>query len=303
MAIIGRDKLLAASYGWHTAFNDQLSKASPKYEKISMVVPSDNPVEVYRWLNSVPQMEKWLGDRKIAKLAAEGMQIANEDWANGVELERDDLRDDKLGMVETRVRQCADTGPATINKAVFSLLDGAFSAAGGLTWDGQYLIDTDHTGSTEHGQGSQSNHGTAVLNEANFENALVQMMALKSDRSEQLDVFPKILVTGVTGATWKAARHLLQSDMNEAGTGKNLNENLVEHVWSQYITGPKWFLIDPRIPPIIVQIRQQAEFRAPVTDFDDFYAFMRKTLYYGADMTFGTGPAFWQGIFGSTGAG
>jgi phage major head subunit gpT-like protein len=302
MAIIGRDKLLAASYGWHTAFNDQLKKVTPKYEKIAMVVPSDNAVEAYRWLNSVPQMEKWVGDRKISKLAAEGMQIANEDWANGVELERDDLRDDKLGMVESRVRQCADAGPAAIDKAVFSRLDGAFTAAGGLTFDGQYLVDSDHTASSEHGQVSQSNLGTAALSEASFENALVQMMGLKSDRSELLDVFPKILVTGVTGATWKAARELLQSDMNAAGTGKNLNEGIVEHVWSQYVTGTHWFLIDPRIPPIIVQIRQAAEFRAPITDFDDFYAFMRKTLFDGADMTFGTGPGFWQGLFGSTGA-
>jgi phage major head subunit gpT-like protein len=301
MAIIGRDKLLAASYGWHTAFNDQLTKVAPKYEKIAMVVPSDNAVELYRWLNSVPQMEKWLGDRKIAKLAAEGMQITNEDYANGVELDRDDLRDDKLGMVEKRVRQCADAGPAAIDRAVFTRLDNSFTAAGGLTWDGQYIVDTDHVASSQHGQTSQSNHGTAALAEASFENALVAMMGLKSDTSELLDVFPKILVTGVTGTVWKAARNLLQSDMNAAGSGKNLNEGIVEHVWSQYITGNHWFLIDPRLPPIIVQIRQQAEFRAPVTDFDDFYAFMRKTLYYGADMTFGTGPAFWQGIYGSDG--
>lgn len=301
MAIIGRDKLIAASYGWHTSFNDQIQKAQPKYEKISMVVPSDNPIEIYRWLNSVPQMEKWLGDRKIAKLAAEGMQIANEDWANGVELDRDDLRDDKLGMVEKRVRQCADAGPAAIDKAVFTMLNNSFTASGGLTWDGQYLVDTDHTASTEHGQTSQSNKMTAGLSESSFEDALVQMMSLKSDRAELIDVFPRVLVTGVTGAVWKAARHLLQSDMNAAGTGKNLNENLVEHVWSQHITGNKWFLIDPRLPPIIVQIRQAAEFRTPVTDFDDFYAFMRKTLYYGADMTFGVGPAFWQGILGSDG--
>lgn len=301
MAIIGRDKLIAASYGWHTAFNDQISKIQPKYEKVAMVVPSDNPVEIYRWLNSVPQMEKWLGDRKIAKLAAEGMQIQNEDFANGVELDRDDLRDDKLGMVERRVRQCADAGPAAIDKAVFTLLNNAFTAAGGLTWDGQYLIDTDHTASTEEGQGSQSNKTTAGLSESSFEDALVQMMSLKNDRLELIDVFPKVLVTGVTGGVWKTARNLLQSDMNAAGTGKNLNAGIVEHVWSQYITGNKWFLIDPRLPPIIVQIRQQAEFRAPVSDFDDFYAFMRKTLYYGADMTFGVGPAFWQGILGSDG--
>jgi phage major head subunit gpT-like protein len=301
MAIIGRDKLLAASYGWHTSFNDALTKVQPKYEKIAMVVPSDNAVELYRWLNSVPQMEKWLGDRKIAKLAAEGMQITNEDYANGVELDRDDLRDDKLGMVEKRVRQCAEAGPAAIDRAVFTRLNNAFTAAGGTTWDGQYIIDTDHVASSGEGQTSQSNHGTAALAEASFENALVAMMNLKSDQGELLDVFPNVLVTGVTGTVWKAARNLLQSDMNAAGTGKNLNEGIVTHLWSQYITGNKWFLIDSRLAPIIVQIRQQAEFRAPVTDFDDFYAFMRKTLYYGADMTFGTGPAFWQGIYGSDG--
>lgn len=299
--IIGRDKLLAASYGWHTTFNDALAKASPNYEKISMVVPSDNPVEVYRWLNSVPLMRKWIGDRVIDKLSAEGFQILNEDYANGVEVERDDLRDDKLGLVEKRVRQCALAGPQAIDKAVFTLLNNSFAGTSGLAYDGQYLIDTDHTASTETGQTSQSNKGTAALAEASFENALVAMMALTNDRGVALDSMPKILVTGITGTVWKTARQLLQSDMNAAGTGKNLNEGIVQHIWSPYITGNKWFLINPDVPPIIVQIRQQAELRVPVQDFNDLMAFMRKTLYYGADMSFGVGYGMWQGIWGSDG--
>ncbi len=300
MNLIGRDKLLAASYGWHTIFNNRLAEAPKLYEQISMVVPSDSPIEVYRWLNSVPAMRKWVGDRVIHKLSAEGFQIANEDYANGVEIERDDLRDDKLGMVEQRVRQCADAGPAAINKAVFTLLNAAMTTT---AWDNQYLVDTDHTASSESGATSQSNKGTAVLSETSFNAALAAFLALQGDNGEALELMPKYLVTGIDATTWQTAREILRSDMNAAGTATNLNQGIVQHIVSQHITGPKWFLIaDPaQAPAVIVQIRQQAVLRTPVTDFDDFYAFLRKTLYYGADMTFGVGPGMWQGIYGSTG--
>ena len=300
MALISKDKLISAYVGWNTVFNDALTKAAANWKVVAMETRSDNPVEEYKWLNQVPQMRKWAGDRVIEKLSAEGIKITSYDWANGVEVERDDLRDDKLGMVEKRVRACATAGVDAINREVFTTLNNGFTALGGKTYDGQFLIDTDHTASTEGGQASQSNHGTAVLSETSLPAAIQQMMGIKDDKGQFLNIFPTKLLTGI--ALWATARRLLVAD--EATDGStNLNKGIVEHVVSPYITGNKWFLVDDRsgLLPIIVQMRQDAEFRAPVDDMNTFAAFIRKTLYFGADMTFGIGLGLWQTIYGSDG--
>jgi phage major head subunit gpT-like protein len=301
MAIINREKLVSAYVGWHTSFNDQLSTAPAQWKEVAMETRSDNAIEEYKWINQVPEMRKWVGDRVIDKLSAEGVTIKSEDWANGVEVERDDLRDDKLGLVERRIRQLALKGVDAINREVFTRLNNAFTIAGGTTYDGQFLIDTDHAASTEGGQTSQSNKGTAALENESLEAGMAAMMNLKDPNGNALTVFPKVLITGP--ALWSKVRSILEPT-SLANGATNINNGLLRWVMSPYITGNKWFLLDDSIgiTPIIVQIRQDPEFRAPVQDFDDFMAFMRKTLYFGADMTFGTGLGLWQGIYGSDGS-
>lgn len=306
-SLLNRDKLVNAYIGFHTTFNDALANASPLYPNAAMEVSSDNPVEEYKWLNQVPEMKRWIGDRQIEKLSAEAYQIRNEDFANGIELERDDFRDDKLGLVQLRIRQVALKGPAAIDRAVMGMLNGAFD---GLfegrtykTYDGQYLCDTDHVAATvDDSVGNQSNKGTAALAEAAFEDAYVEMTKFKDKNGEPLDVKPGVLITGP--ALWKTARKIVQQTTKATGE-QNLNKSLVDYVMSPRITGNKWFLVDNSqgVMPVIVQVRQAPEFRAPVTSFDDFAAFLRKTLYFGADMTFGVGLGLWQCIWGSTGAG
>lgn len=299
--IVNRESLLAVSISWQTVFNDRLKQRELPYSDVALVVPSNSRSELHKWLNSVPRMRKWVGDRVIDKLSAEGTEIVNEDYANGVTVERDDIEDDKTGMVAARVRQCADAWPWLLNELVFTTLNNAFTTV--RAWDGQWLVDTDHVANT--GGTVQSNHlGAVALNEANFNAALARLIGLTLDNGESAVVEPKLLVTGTDPTTWNAARELLQSDMNEGGTGKNLNQGIVRHVWSARITGAKWFVMaDPGdIPAIILQIRRQVQFRAPVTSFDDFIAFIRKDLYFGADGTAGVGPGMWQGLVGSPGA-
>lgn len=298
--IVNRENLLAVSISWHTTFNDRLREAPQPYRDIALVVPSTNRKELHKWLNSIPRMRKWVGDRVIDKLSAEGTEIPNEDYANGVTVERDDIEDDNTGMVAERVRQCARAAPWLFNELVFTTLQNAFTSV--RAWDGQWLVDTDHVANT--GGTQQSNHlGAVDLSDDNFDAALAKLIGLKLDNGESAVVEPKFLVTGTDPTTWSTARKILGKATLDDGT-ENLNEGAVRHIWSSHITGKKWFLLaDPAdVPAIILQIRRPAVFRAPVSSFDDFIAFVRKDLYFGADCTAGVGPGMWQGLVGSPGA-
>lgn len=298
--IVNRENLLAVSISWHTVFNDRLKEADKRYNDVALVVPSTSRAEIHRWLNSVPRMREWIGDRVIDKLSSEGHTIANKDFANGVTVERDDIEDDKTGMVAQRVRQCAKAWPWLLNELVFKVLEGAFATY--RAWDGQWLVDTDHVALT--GGAQQSNHlGAIDLDDDNFDAALAKLIGLTLDNGESAVVEPKLLVTGTHAATWNMARKILGKSTLADGT-ENLNEGAVRHVWSPHITGKKWFVMaDPSdVPAIILQIRRDVAFRAPVSSFDDFIAFMRKDLYFGADGTAGVGTGMWQGLVGSPGA-
>lgn len=298
--LVNRETLMAVSISWHTTFFRRLSEAPAPYADVAVVVPSTSKKEMHTWVNSVPRMRKWVGDRVIDKLSAEGTEIVNEDYANGVTVERDDIEDDKTGQVGERVRQCADAWPWLLEELVFTTLNGAFDTV--RAWDGQWLVDTDHVAAT--GGATQSNHlGAVALDDANFSAALARFIGLKLDNGQTASVKPAILLTGIDPTTWQAAQDIVNKSTLADGT-ENLNKGKVRHIWSGHITGAKWFVLaDPRdVPAIILQIRRQAQFRAPVADFNEFIAFMRKDLYFGADGTAGVGPGMWQGLVGSPGA-
>lgn len=297
--LIDRAKLIAAYINFNTVFNDRLPLAPSTYKLMCEEFPSDSPIEQYKWLGSVPLMQKWIGERPIEKLRAESHQIVNDDWANGIEVERDDLRDDKLGLVARRIRDLADAAIAAIDAQVMARFQNAFANDEGLrTYDGQFLVDTDHTASGAGGTSQSNSGGTTALNAAALEAGIVAMMGFKNDKGEPLSIFPTHLLCGPS--LWPTARKLLGQDIMSGGE-RNLNQGLLQLVVSPRLTGNKWFLVDTvrGIKPVILQVRQQPVFRNPTPDENSMEVFRHKTFFYGADTTFGVGLGMWQTVYGS----
>ena len=300
MTMLDREKLLAAAASFNTRFNEALAVSTPKYRSIASEYPSDAPIETYNWLGEVPLMKRWIDERELEKLRAEKYQIENFDWANGIQVSRDDLRDDRLGLVVPRIQTLARAGLKRIDSEVFNVLNNAFSAAGGIGFDGQPLCSTTHTAAGSGGA-PQSNTSTDPLTDATFEAGIVAMTGIKDEKGEPVEIFPTHLATGP--ALWPVARRIVQQTTRANGE-ENLNRSLVDYVMSPRITGNKWFLIDMSqgVGPIIVQMRQPPTFRDPNLDGNAEWFFMRKDYRYGADMTFGVGLGLWQTIRGSTGS-
>lgn len=302
MSMINRAKLEASFQSFSTAFDKALAEAPAKGLEVCSQFPSDAPVETYNWLGSVPAMTKWVGDRTIKKLRAEKYTIENFDWANGIEVHRDDFRDDKLGLVGKRIADLARQGQKAIDAEIARVLNNAFGAAGGTGYDGQFLIDTDHTASTEAGQASQSNSGgVAALDATSLDAGIKAMAAFKDENGDPLGIWPTHLVVGPSA--WPAARDLVLKEYL-AGGGSNPHHGLLKLVMLPRITANKWFLVDMSqgVGPLIVQTRQAPMLRDPNLGEQSMEFFMRKNFHYGADMTFGVGIGLWQTIYGSNAA-
>jgi phage major head subunit gpT-like protein len=299
--LISREKLAGTHISLNTRFMNAIKEYTPIYKQLVTELPSSAAIETYNWMGLVPKMEKWVGERVIHKLRAEKYTIENFDWANGIEVTRDDLAEDKLGLVAMRIADLAKKGLDAIDDEVARILNNAFAAAGGLAYDGQFLIDSDHLAKGDGTGTAQSNTGgTTALSDTALLAGYEAGLAMKDEAGDPMGIQYTHLVVGP--ALWSRARALVDLPNLAGGAGApNPTYGLVKLILHPKLTSKKWFLIDMNqgIAPIIVQVRRQPQFRDPNLGMNSMEFFFRKDLYYGADLTFGVGLGLWQAIYGS----
>lgn len=133
--------LRAINVGYKKTFQGVLSSTKPVWQSFATKVPSAGSSENYGFLNQWPSMREWLGDKIFKSITASAYSLPNKDWESSIEVDRNDIEDDRLGIY-TPVFQ--EAGRAV---AVFpdQLLFAALAAGGAeLCYDGQYFFDTDH---------------------------------------------------------------------------------------------------------------------------------------------------------------
>jgi phage major head subunit gpT-like protein len=317
-ALLERDRVSDVYFDLQTIFNNALAEAPRVAERVATTIRMDAPLARYKWLGSVPTMQRWIGERTISKLRAESQVIENEDWANGITVDRDDIDDDaRLGLVKPRIAQLATAGLKAIEEQVVlsyvaSVEGAAQSGASGSvpvleTYDGENLFSATHTAAGEGYGGPEGIAQQSNLTDDGFdengvalERAYEAMLGFRDDRGQPLGIVPRILLHGPS--IWSEVRKVLLVPTLSGG-GANPNFQLVVPVMSHLITGPQWFLIDDTqgVMPVILQIRRDPQFRAPVTSIDDFEAYKNKGYHFGADATFGIGAGLWQVAYGSAG--
>ena len=103
--MVDRAQLEAAYIGFSTVFNNALEKfrAQSYADLLATRVNSNKPTEQYNWVGTLPKLKEWIGDRALAKLRAYKWTIENKKFANGLEVDRDDISDDNLGIVQPQI--------------------------------------------------------------------------------------------------------------------------------------------------------------------------------------------------------
>lgn len=139
--IIRGDTIRNFGIGFQTAFQNTLKGATSLYPKIATEVPSTTREEDYGWLNDLPGVREWIGDRHVHQLTASGYTVKNRDWEITVGVDRNDIEDDNLGLYGTKAAVMADSTQRHYDELVFALLAAGFSST---CYDGQYFFDTDH---------------------------------------------------------------------------------------------------------------------------------------------------------------
>ena len=127
--------------GFSTAFQTGFAGVKPSYGRISMTVPSTTRTNEYGWLNNMPRVREWIGERVVQNLSASGYAIRNRSFELTVGVDRDDLEDDNIGIYAPMFTELGRSAAAFPDELVWPLLSGGFATP---CYDGQYFFDTDH---------------------------------------------------------------------------------------------------------------------------------------------------------------
>jgi len=283
-----------------TAFHKSWEEAPVNWPKIAMRVESSSTRNEYKWLSEFPRMRKWIGDKVIKSLEGFSYTILNDDWEATIEVDRNDIEDDNLGIYGPQARMAGYAARQLADEIVFALVNGGFK---NKCYDGKTFFATNHP----VGNKNVSNKGTKALSVETFEQAQASFGAARTamrkfldDEGRPLGIMPRVLL--VPPALEDTARGLMMVERLEDGK-PNIYKGAAEVVVDARLTSDTaWFLLDTTQPvkPLIYQERKAPIF-VEQTDMASDSVFLRKKYRYGVECRGAGGYGFWQMAYGSTG--
>lgn len=139
--IVNTGNLKTLGVGFSGAFKRGLGQAASQLAVIATTVPSTTGKNEYGWLGKFPKMREWLGDRVINSISQSDYEIKNKDWENTIEVDRNDIEDDNIGIYGPLFEEMGLATAAHPDELAWALLKAGFATN---CYDGQYFFDTDH---------------------------------------------------------------------------------------------------------------------------------------------------------------
>ena len=119
--------IAAITANFKSIFQTAFSGAAPKWDKVATRIESSGSENNYGWLGAFPKMREWIGDRQVKSLTAHAYTIKNKDFEVTVEVDRNDIEDDQLGIYKPLVESMGQEAATYPDAYVFQLLAKGFS--------------------------------------------------------------------------------------------------------------------------------------------------------------------------------
>jgi len=296
--LINTANLQALFTTYKTIFNKAYSAVTPQYQNVAIDVNSTALVEVHGWIDEMPGMREWKGDRVIHGMKAEEWAIKNVPYELTVSVPRRNIEADSYGLYAPRFQFLGGSGAAKPDVLVFGLLPGGFT---NKCFDGKAFYAANHR--------FGSNLLTDVLSTTSFDKAMATLLGWKkADGSPFFDgseTFTLVVGPQLRGA----GRRIVVAKTVVADSGNaaidNLNEGAAKLLVTPQITSAtQWFITVEKwgFKPLIFQARKRPQF-VGLENPTDPNVFMRGEFVYGIDADWNASYTLpWLSI-GSTGLG
>ena len=298
--IVNAANLSAIFINLKTTFNKAFDAAPSLWQRTTMLVPSGSRQNDYSWLSRFPKMRKWLDEKVIKALSAFKYSVVNDDWEATIEVDRNDVEDDTIGMYGLQAQEAGFSAKQLPDEIDADLKNNAFAS---FCYDGQYFYDTDHPVAGA----SVSNKGTKALSAATTEAAAssyglarTAIMTVTDDEGRPLALIPDVLE--VPPALEATARLICESDKLTDQSPNPYKGTATVLVNPRLTSSTAWLLHVTNRPlkPFVYQERKKPVFVQQIDQNADD-VFMRKKFKFGAEARAAGGYGLWQLSYGSTG--
>lgn len=293
MGVVNASTLIGTQKTFRALFHESFDGATAFWEKRAMVIPSTNLAEIHQWLGRVAAMKEWLDEKQSEQLRGFDFTVKNKDWENTIEVDRNHIEDDQLGLYRPRIQDLGMRAKQHPD-SLLSLRRRAGDTT--LGYDGQFFYDTDHA---EGKSGSQSNKltgtgTTAAQVRTDHFSAKAAFRKFKDDQGEPF-------ITEMGGlqlvATIPPDLEAVFDELNNPAPGSTVPRTIIPFEVDPRLTDVNDYYYDfvgAPIKPFMYQQRKPITFVALDDPNASETVFKRKKFYYGVEGRYEISFAMYQ---------
>jgi phage major head subunit gpT-like protein len=139
--VINAESLARVYTAFTAVFNSAFQEMETWHERVAMTVPAKTRIMDYKFLLDFPMVREWIGDRQINSLEPKTYQIETKDWEATIEIERNDIEDEQIGLYNPIVAAMAQEAKKHPEKLIAALLKAGAATA---CYDGKNFFDAEH---------------------------------------------------------------------------------------------------------------------------------------------------------------
>jgi len=285
--------------GLRSEFLQRFESTQTYYQDLATRIQSSSESETYKWLGSLPRMREWGTGRVARGLGTESYSVENLKYESTLEVDRDEISDDKTGQVRIRVAELAARAATHKDYLIAQLLLNA-ETAGFNSYDGVSFFNDAHVSGLS---GSQDNkltspavdpdNATTTEFKAGLKSAIGAMMGFKDDQGDPVSISATGLACVVPTTMYLTALEAVSATV--ANSTSNVIAGAARIIAFPWLTdASKWYLLktDAVVRPFIFQDREPVEFTALTEDSDE--GFRREKFLYGVRARYRLAYGYWQ---------
>ena len=296
MAVINTGLL---TKGLRSEFFSRYDAATTYYQDLATRIQSNSDTETYKWLGSVPRMREWGTGRVARGLSTESYSVENLKYESTLEVDRDEIADDKTGQIRIRIGELAARAATHKDFLISQLLING-ETAGFNSYDGVSFFNDAHVSGSS---GSQDNKLTSTAVDPDnpttdefkkaLNTAIGVMLGFKDNLGDPMAISATGLVCIVPTSMFMRALEAVSATV--VSSTSNVLQGAARIIAFPWLTdASKWYLVktDGVIRPFIFQDREPVEFTALAEESDE--GFRREKFLYGVRARYRLAYAYWQ---------
>ena len=296
MAVINTGLL---TKGLRSEFFNRFEATMTYYRDLATRIQSSSDSETYKWLGSLPQMREW-GTGRVAKgLGTESYSIENLKYEATLEVDRDEIADDKTGQIRIRIAELAERAATHRDYLISQLLING-ETDGFNSYDGVSFFNDAHVSGASGQQDNKLTSDATDPDDPTIEEfkmalkvAISALMNFKDDQGEPMSISATGLACVVPATMYLTALEAVNATM--INSTSNVIAGAARIIAFPWLSDQsKWYLIktDGVVRPFIFQDREPVEFSALTEGSDE--GFRREKFLYGVRARYRIAYGYWQ---------